>query len=56
MLKYSLLSVEASKYYENICIKETLTICKSRYFRKNVVNPVSDFIPCVSNVVAFTFV
>lgn len=43
MLKYSLLS-EASKYYENVCIKEALTICKNKYFRKNVVNPVSDFI------------
>lgn len=55
MLKYSLLSVQANKCYENVCIKEALTICKSRYFRKNIVNPVGDFIPRVSNIVAFTF-
>jgi len=53
MLKYSLLSVEASKYYENICRKKILTICKRKYFCKNVVNSVGDFIPLVY-IVAFT--
>ena len=57
MLKYSLLSVGISKCYENICIKEVLTIYKSRHFYKNVNYSTWWFYSAyISIKVVFTFV
>lgn len=51
-LLFSLKAANAMKIY----IRETFTVCKNRYFRKNTVNSVGDLIPLEYNIMTFTFV